>query len=159
MSGPTCREVFAALPGAWDLDRTFEPAIGTMRGVATFTPADDAVLAYREDGELRRSDGFTGPVYREYRWVLVAGDTDERIDVLFAADRWSGGLMHTLRLDPTGTARDVHHCDADDYTGTYAFTPPDLVVITMDVRGPAKDYTICTTLRRRGSPRTARSRG
>jgi hypothetical protein len=122
-----------------------------MRGTATFGPTGEATLHYREEGELRLADGTTLAATREYRWVLRADGADERIDVLFAEDRWSGGLMHTLRLDPTGTARDVHHCEADDYTGTYAFTPPDLVVITMDVRGPAKDYTTRTTLRRRSA--------
>lgn len=143
----SAREVFAQLAGTWDLDRQLEPAIGSMRGTATFTPVEPAMLAYAEEGELRLADGFTGTATRAYRWVLV---DDGRIDVLFAEDRWSGGLMHTLRLDGTAAvASDVHHCDADDYTGTYAFGSPDLVVITMDVRGPTKDYTTRTRLTRR----------
>lgn len=142
-SGPA---VFAALTGRWRLSREFAPGIGTMTGVARFSPVRDGVLHYREDGRITFGGGRTGDAYREYHYLL---DPDGTIRVCFVEPGTFGRTLHALNLDGTvAEAVDTHLCGADTYVGRYAFALPGRFTVDMDVRGPAKDYATHTVFER-----------
>lgn len=136
----TASELFAALPGEWRYDRVITGQ-GTATGLARFTAAAPGELHYREDGTLTLDTGYTGPAYREYRYVLDG----EQLNVCFP----DGRIMHTLRPDTArAEATDVHLCGEDVYTGHYALPDQDTLRISYQVAGPHKDFTISTVLRR-----------
>lgn len=135
---------FAALTGAWRLERSFEPGIGTFTGTATFTPVRAEQLRYREDGELVLAGGQRSTAFREYDYLLVG----DEIHVCFVEGGTFGRVLHRLR-PTTGGTTDVHLCVADIYTGRYDLDGlPDGFTIDMDVRGPAKAYSTHTVFAR-----------
>lgn len=137
-------ELLETLLGTWSVERRLDPAIGVFTGSAEFA-REPGGFAYREQGLLELTSGWTGPASRAQRWRADA----DGIDVLFAGELRDGELLHRLRVDPTGRASDSHLCGADRYAGVYEFGE-DEVRIAMDVCGPAKAYVATTVLRRIG---------
>jgi len=133
--------LFATLPGEWAVERDL-PGVGRMTGSARFTPADQRMLHYREDGVLTLDDGRALEVYREYHYRLEPG----RIRICFA-EPGPPRTFHVLRLHGAA-ATDLHLCGQDTYEGTYEFPAPDRFTVRMRVTGPRKDYSTTTTYRR-----------
>lgn len=145
--GVGAARAFARLEGSWTLSRTI-PGIGWMTGQAVFRPYAPRVLRYREDGLLELASGYSGPAFREYYYLLE----DDHIRVAFADAAPGERTYLRLRVHADGgrgelIAADDHLCVEDLYSATYAFEERRLTM-TVDVRGPAKDYTIRTTLTR-----------
>ncbi|MCA6123545.1 hypothetical protein J6500_16820 [Bradyrhizobium sp. WSM 1704] len=138
--------VATRLAGSWSFDRVIEGQ-ATMQGRATFTPLDDASLAYCEQGTLRLPNGTELQAQREYIFRTCAGG----FDVFFkeAPPR----LFHRIALhgavELTGDAS--HLCNLDTYRSTYSFRPDGQFTIRHVVSGPRKDYTMTTVYSRSGS--------
>ncbi|SHF67947.1 DUF6314 family protein [Streptoalloteichus hindustanus] len=141
------RALFDSLVGQWALSRTIS-GFGVFDGTARFRPIQADVLRYREEGELVTATGERGPAYREYFYLLRG----ERILVCFTDTEPGGRVLHDLLPAGSGagplSASAVHHCGRDVYTGHYDFRAPDRFDVRIEVRGPAKDYTIRSTYRR-----------
>jgi Family of unknown function (DUF6314) len=138
-------EVMNKLAGTWSLDRVIEGQ-GTMRGIATFTRLDRDRLAYREQGNLKLSNGTELQAEREY----VFGKRDGGFEVFFKED--PPRLFHAIALTTRvggGLCGDAGHlCSLDDYRSTYTFLPDGRFVIRHVVSGPRKAYTMTTTYAR-----------
>jgi hypothetical protein len=137
----------AYLEGSWSVERRLldraTGAEGAFTGMVTFSalsPDDDGALAQREDGTVRWGT-HQGHAFREYVWR--PGASPGSMDVFFP----DGRPFHTVDL--TGASADGSHwCSPDDYRVHYEAVGPDELRYTWDVRGPAKDLLLDTTLRR-----------
>lgn len=134
----TAQQLFAALPGEWQYNRVITGQ-GSAHGLAHFQPINSRELRYREDGTLTLNSGYSGAVYREYRYQL---DGDQ-VHICFP----DGRIMHTLHVNAT-KATDVHLCGRDTYTGHYYLIDSSSFRISYHVQGPQKDFTITTMFQR-----------
>jgi Family of unknown function (DUF6314) len=130
------------LRGRWLLDRSIE-GHATMQGQATFTPADQGRLHYREDGRLVLFNGSEFDAAREY----IYAPREHGFRVLFQEN--PPRLFHEIALvagqggEWTGEAD--HPCAEDHYRSFYRFVPDGRFTIRHVVTGPRKGYTMLTT--------------
>lgn len=129
--------VLADFAGSWDVTRRitdFLGADGSFTGTARFD-ADDAGLAYHEQGWLRIGDGAALAAERRYLWrgegSLIAVHFDD------------SRLFH--RFDPRDGAPEARHdCAPDLYLATYEFADWPRWQVEWRVTGPRKDYRMVT---------------
>jgi len=127
------------LVGKWRLARTIDDRLAGER----LTVDGETVLSHETDGRVRWYESGTMhhgtddlPVFRT---LFVEPRGDEWF-VTFEDGRdfhpWSPG------------AEVVHPCGADTYTGHVEVLSPDRWTVTWRSEGPAKDYTMISTLTR-----------
>jgi hypothetical protein len=139
-------DTLAFMLGEWTLERVLDDqrtgALGSFSGTATLTSADDGErVDYAEAGEMRWGD-HAGPAFRQLACERLAGGA--------ALLRFSDGRPY-VELDlRTGTWSAVHDCGADRYEIETVVRSENVIEERWHVRGPAKDYTALTTLRRVG---------
>jgi Family of unknown function (DUF6314) len=135
-------QVLNCLPGRWLLERSIE-GIATMQGHASFTPADNGQLHYREDGRLVLANGSEFDAARAY----IYEPREQGFRVLFQEN--PPRLFHEIALiagqggEWIGQAD--HPCGEDHYRTFYRFLPDGRFVIRHVVTGPRKGYTMVTT--------------
>jgi hypothetical protein len=115
-------------------------------GQAVFTPAK-GVLNYHEAVSVPAKDGNVS-AYQNYTFGLY----EEGIEIRFVNGPDAGNLFMRLQLEEASSgyiATATHHCVDDVYAGRYYFQDPDSFLIEYVVRGPKKDYIICTRYRSR----------
>ncbi len=140
----------AFLLGPWRLARSIDDRrggqTGSFRGRAVFAAEGDS-LHYGETGRLRLGV-HTGPARRDYRYVFPR---PELAEVCFPGGR----PFHDLDLS-RGYWEAVHLCGEDVYRGTFRAVTRDLLVVSWDVTGPRKDYTMAGRYRRSLAPGRSR---
>ena len=127
----------AYLDGTWEIDRTLHDRLrgerGSFEGQATFSPGDDDVLDYREEGRLALG-GFETLAHQSYVYAFTK---PQRAEVSFA----DGRPFHPLDLgDGLWTAG--HRCGADVYRGRFRALGPDRWWARWIVTGPRKDQAL-----------------
>lgn len=138
MPEPTVPDPLTLL-GAWAFDRTIDDRHGTdscrVRGTTVLARDDDGRVRWSETGTLFRDD-MELPVTR----TLFVEPRPEGWFVTFEDGRdfhpWTPG------------AQVVHPCAADTYVGDIELIDADHWTIVWHVTGPAKDYTMSSTLTR-----------
>ncbi len=136
--------VFEKLIGDWSLEREI-PGRGRMNGRARFTLLDGATALYEESGELCLESGQTLHSRQSY----VYEKTESGFAVRFADTR---ELFHVMRFAASGddlVAEARHVCLNDLYLSGYTVRADGSFEMRHQVRGPQKDYSICTVYRRR----------
>ena len=135
----------AYLAGTWDVERSLTDrssgASGSFAGTVSFEPTDDGGLRQSESGTLRWGQ-HEGRAEREYVWAPTASLA--AMDVFFT----DGRPFHRADL-AAGSGGSGHWCSPDDYRVRYEAVGPDELRYSWDVRGPAKDLLLESTLRRR----------
>ncbi|MCK1391987.1 DUF6314 family protein [Bradyrhizobium sp. 1] len=138
-------DVTKRLVGSWSFDRVIEGQ-ATMQGIATFTPLDSGLLAYREQGYLKLANGTEVQAEREY----LFSNSDGGFKVFFRED--PPRLFHEISLSASSggalSGRAGHLCKRDDYQSAYLFLSDGTFVVRHVVSGPGKDYTMNTTYTR-----------
>lgn len=138
------------LSGIWAVERRMldrsTGTTGTFMGSTVFAPgpasADDGALLQSEHGTVRWGD-HEGPAAREYVWRPT--DAAATMDVFFP----DGRFFHRVSLSADSSGlRAQHWCDPDDYRVSYTVLGPDQFRYVWDVRGPAKDLLLTSTLTR-----------
>ncbi|MET0928204.1 MAG: DUF6314 family protein [Aeromicrobium sp.] len=132
-----------ALLGEWLMDRTIDDRFAreapTVEGTSELVLDVDGRVRWSERGTLRRGD-LEIPVSR----VLFVEHREDGWWVTFDDGRdfhpWAPG-------DEV-----VHPCAADTYVGRIEVQDADRWTVRWQVSGPAKDYTMATTLTRRDAP-------
>lgn len=148
-----------SLEGRWTLSRTVD-GFGKMNGFASFRRVMVG-LEYREEGILTLDSGSSHSAFRR----LFYCEEDEAIVIRFPATSEPGAILHRLALIKTGEgpwpleAADTHHCGQDTYHGIYRFETPVRISTEIAVRGPRKNTTINTLLRKSASSRGQRVPG
>ena len=136
---------FTRLPGEWAIartisDRRFGP--GRFEGVAIFAPRGDGALAYRESGELSFAN-WRGAAYRS--WLYVQSRAGLHI---FYPDGQT--LLHRFEFEAdAASARHLHLCGQDRYQAELRLGEEDAFTLRYGVEGPAKNYFLSTSYRRR----------
>jgi hypothetical protein len=131
------------LTGHWTLSRTIDDRHGreqlSVDGVTDLVLADDGRVRWSESGVLHRR-GLDSPVSR----VLFVEQRDDGWWVTFDDGRdfhpWCAG------------SEVVHPCGADTYVGRIDVLDTDRWAVEWQVSGPAKDYTMRSTLTRSATP-------
>lgn len=140
-------KVFERLQGYWSLERIIRGSENALaRGVSSFIPVKGGAntLYYCETGLLA-----TLRFSREYFYRLTPPD----LQVFFCRGGKEEGFSHTLSFEKEGgKAKGAHSCSSDRYEFSYNFSAlsqKDTATfeIFCKVLGPAKNYTISTTLR------------
>lgn len=138
------------LIGSWQIDRTIDDrragVTGSFRGMALVAggpgagrPAAGDQARYTETGTLRYGT-HTGPAQRSLDVTRLAGGA-----VLLS---FLDGRPY-IELDlSTGVCERRHPCGEDTYDSVMVVRSPDELEERWLVRGPAKDYTAVTVLRR-----------
>ncbi|MCZ2402611.1 hypothetical protein IV498_05285 [Paenarthrobacter sp. Z7-10] len=129
------------LLGRWRLERVLRnrgaAVEGTLMGFVLFT-ADDGGLRQSEQGTMMWPT-HSGPASREY---LLRQTTEPcALDVLFT----DGRPFHRMDLS-TGSWSSDHWCAPDDYRVRYDARSRDRLDFEWDVRGPAKNLLLQTSL-------------
>ncbi|MET0449396.1 MAG: DUF6314 family protein [Aeromicrobium sp.] len=128
-----------SLLGTWSMDRTIDDRLAgeasTVEGTSELVLEDDGRVRWTERGTLRRGD-LEIPVSR----VLLVEQRESGWWVTFDDGRdfhpWAPG-------DEV-----VHPCVADTYVGRIEVQDADRWTVLWQVSGPAKDYTMSSTLTR-----------
>ncbi|MRK00925.1 hypothetical protein GEV27_05260 [Aeromicrobium sp. S22] len=128
-----------SLIGAWTMSRTIDDRLkaeqSTVEGTTELALGADGRVRWSEQGSLR-----TGELVLAVSRVLFVELRDGEWFVTFEDGRdfhpWAPG-------DEV-----VHPCAADTYVGRVEVVDPDRWTVRWDVTGPAKDYTMRTTLTR-----------
>jgi hypothetical protein len=140
------------LLGSWDVSRSFTDhrcgTRGSFEGQAVLAmtrPGDAAAglarARYDETGQLRLGSHL-GPASRGLEYARRADGT---------LMLYRPGGQPFVELDLTsGTCHASHQCGDDRYEISTIVESPDIVQEYWRVRGPAKDYSAVTTLRRAG---------
>jgi len=131
----------SALLGSWSLSRTIDDRWGdetsTVDGTSELAMLEDGRIRWSERGVLHRATGDV-PVQR----VLFVERRDDGWFVTFDDGRdfhpWTPG------------SEVVHPCAPDTYRGRVDVLGDDRWTVRWDVAGPAKDYTMTSTLTRPG---------
>lgn len=143
-------DTLAFLLGRWELSRSYADhrsgTDGTFRGQAVLTVTRSAAAAgglararYEETGELCFGS-YRAPASRSLEYRRQADGT-----VML----YRPGDQPYIELDLTsGVARASHPCGADYYETSVVVKSPDVVEEHWRVRGPDKDYTAVTIMRR-----------
>lgn len=128
------------LLGEWELRRSVVDRLagveGTVTGSTTLSLTDPDKVRWDESGTMTL-DGRTVPVSRT---LSVRRSDDDAWTVHFA----DGRVFHPWVW---GTSV-AHACAPDDYTGVLD-GDAERWTVRWDARGPAKDYTLTSELRRR----------
>jgi Family of unknown function (DUF6314) len=141
-------DVFGKLEGAWALDRQVA-GTASMTGTAVFDPGKDGWLAYREQGQLRLTNGQAFEAERRYLFQPQPAG----FAVFFMEE--PPRLFHEVILMPvqrTLLGEAPHLCADDHYLSRYEFKPDGTFSIRHIVRGPRKDYRSDTMYRRIETP-------
>jgi hypothetical protein len=151
--GSSAARLLKSLEGRWTLSRTVD-GFGKMNGFASFRRVLVG-LEYREEGILTLDSGSSHSAFRR----LFYCEEDEAIVIRFPPTSEPGAILHRLALIKTGDgpwpleAADTHHCGQDTYHGIYIFETPVTISTEIAVRGPKKNTTINTLLRKSASSR------
>lgn len=141
----TARDIFALLPGTWELKREI-PDQGHMTGTATFSPLDGGRLIYEEKGVLTLDKtGDQLAANRSYIYEL-SGD---KIIIYYNDPARSGEILHELEFsDAHGqmVSRHCHVCIDDTYDLVFELRPDRSIRMSYQIHGPAKNYAIHTQL-------------
>lgn len=128
------------LLGEWELRRSVVDRLagveGTVTGSTTLSLTDPDKVRWDESGTMTL-DGRTVPVSR----TLSVRRSDDDVWTVHFAD---GRVFHPWVW---GTSV-AHACAPDDYTGVLD-GDAERWTVRWDARGPAKDYTLTSELRRR----------
>lgn len=131
---------FKSLTGSWFLERKISSG-ETLNGKAVFEAISDTAFLMREEGELTLVNGSRINASRQWYWhfnnpntLQITYDAAGHQDYHLIALRYKQGLWR-------GQAG--HLCDADLYQGYYQFCNNQFE-IKQTVKGPAKDYRICS---------------
>ncbi|WJY00736.1 DUF6314 family protein [Curtobacterium sp. 458] len=128
------------LLGEWELRRSVVDRLagveGTVTGSTTLSLTDPDEVRWDESGTMTL-DGRTVPVSR----TLSVRRSDDDVWTVHFAD---GRVFHPWVW---GTSV-AHACAPDDYTGVLD-GDAERWTVRWDARGPAKDYTLTSELRRR----------
>lgn len=125
--------------GSWALDRT----IDDRHGAESSSVRGSTVLSQEEDGRVRWDEAGT----------LTRGDLEVPVTrTLFVEPRdgdWFVTFEDGRDFHPwTPGTEVVHPCAADTYVGRMLLIDADTWTIEWNVSGPAKDYTMTSTLTR-----------
>lgn len=135
----------AHLLGRWRVERTLldrsTGTSGTFTGTVVFGP-DGGGLSQREAGTMVWPT-HSGPATREYGWRSTA---DAAVMDVFFPD---GRAFHSLDLSG-GSWTAEHWCSPDTYLVRFTAISPDRLDYEWDVKGPAKDLLLHTSLFRAG---------
>lgn len=127
--------------GHWQFDRQIDDRnggqLGIVTGTADFTP-ENALVRYREAGQLRIGDGPVLSAERSYLWRF-----EKSVEVMFD----DGRQFHSFVPMGRGQGTD-HPCGEDFYQVTYDFRGWPEWTSTFQVSGPRKDYTSVTAYKR-----------
>lgn len=138
MPAPTVPDPLSLL-GSWTLTRTIDDRCGaetsTVQGTTDLGAEPDGRVRWSESGTLSRGD-LSLPVSR----TLFVEPRDGGWFVTFEDGRdfhpWAPG------------SEVVHPCAADTYVGRIELVDPDRWTVEWHVTGPAKDYTMSSSLTR-----------
>lgn len=132
-------ELFSNFEGSWIFQRSISNG-AKVEGVAFFRKREDAVLHYREEGELTTSEDRKFQAYQEYIYRLE----NERIVVFFHEKPLRH--FHTLEFSAGSleTALGEHFCKKDCYFMTYLFEGVNKFTLLHRVKGEKKDYQMET---------------
>ncbi|MCW2841019.1 MAG: hypothetical protein JWR55_2502 [Aeromicrobium sp.] len=130
------------LLGTWSMDRTIDDRLGTE--ISSVDGTSELVL--EDDGRVRWSE----------RGTLHRGDLDIPVSRVLFVEHRAGGWWVTFDdgrdFHPWAPGDEVvHPCAADTYVGRIEAKDADRWTVRWDVMGPAKDYTMTTTLTRHAS--------
>ncbi len=131
---------FKSLAGSWSLERTISSG-EKLNGKAVFEIISDTAFLMREEGELTLLSGASIRASRNWYWHLV---DNKRLEITYNAERDQDYHLIALRYEEglwRGQAE--HLCGADLYEGYYQFCNNQFE-IKQTVKGPAKDYRICS---------------
>lgn len=119
--------------GLWTIDRTIRHADGQtarFQGRAEIAPLPSGGAAYAEAGTLILPGGSRVRAERRYHW-------DDALGIWFD----DGRFFHRI---PCGGGLARHFCAPDTYAATYRFDDWPAWQVTWTVRGPKKDYEMCS---------------
>lgn len=136
--------IFTQLPGRWSVNRTITDS-GSFKGEAQFQVVNQNTLDYFEHGILQLQSGYNCEANRQYRYCLE----DDKIRIDFANSPSNQGTFIVLEPRQVGhknIAMGTHLCIADRYDCTYTFETAQLMILSIDVQGPNKNYSIQTVL-------------
>ncbi|MCD2166261.1 DUF6314 family protein [Comamonas koreensis] len=145
--------LLAALHGEWRFSRTLQDLvsrnpIGTVQGLASFTPEGTHSAHYVENGQMVLHNGGTFRASGSYFF------SQQGADLCIYFDAQQQRLFHQLRpaVDHDGqlVASSSHLCIADRYDSSYEFLRSGGFVIEHQVRGPHKSYRSYTLYERMG---------
>jgi hypothetical protein len=132
-------EIFKNFVGDWNLDRDLG-AQGFAKGAASYELQDNNNLKYREDVEITFNN-VIGKHYAYREYLYFYNDKNNSIIKTFS----DGKPFHALDFDlELHTASGSHFCGSDNYRALYNFKDHNKFVTSYIVRGPSKNYTICT---------------
>lgn len=138
------KEIFRNLIGSWQLKRKIEN-YGTASGMAIFEPLKENHLHYREDLEVTptKETHASYKAHREYSYIY--DELENNISQHFI----DGNLFCKFNFLPkSNIARGKHICSMDHYKAIYNFIEKNRFIITYQVTGPHKKYTIETEYRK-----------
>ncbi len=122
--------------GDWQIER-ISNGDPFFKGNGCFTPMNDDLLHYHEEGQVCYPNGFKTTSFRDYYFQLELGS----FSVYF--DEACQNLFHTIRLEKSdgkfiGSAQ--HLCIKDLYDTSYVFNNQKSWEWQHKVKGPKKDY-------------------
>jgi hypothetical protein len=127
----------AYLAGAWEIRRSLEDRRtgqrGSFQGSAVFSPEEDNMLTYREQGRLALG-GFETLAHQSYLYAFPA---PHRAEVRFP----DGRPFHALDLSDGRWAAE-HLCGRDLYRGRFRAEGAERWSVTWTVAGPRKDQVL-----------------
>lgn len=150
--------LLAALHGEWRFSRSLQDLvsrnpIGTVQGLASFTPEGNSAAHYVENGQMVLHNGGTFRASGSYFF------SQQGADLCIYFDAQQQRLFHQLRpaVDHDGqlVASSSHLCIADRYDSSYEFLRSGGFVIEHQVRGPHKSYRSYTLYERMAGAHTS----
>jgi hypothetical protein len=126
--------------GSWQLSRTIMQSGGdtflfTGKAIFSWHGSD---MHYKESGLVRAPNGSTMPAERTYIWQQ--GERNS-FHVLFDDKRY----FHTFSATNLNAE---HLCGEDHYVVNYAFNQWPIWTSTWQVKGPRKNYELCSCYQR-----------
>lgn len=158
------RSIFDHLQGSWTFERTFQSfagiSLGSVTGVARFSPKTQDVYHYQEEGAL--TDAFQKQLKAHKEYLYCYQQEEGVIEKHFSDDGHDQGLFYPLKFDPFDLTKPLntpetvllahgkHLCANDRYEATIRFYYNQNVLTKMDleyeVSGPKKNYIAKTVL-------------
>lgn len=142
--------IFKNLIGKWNIYRKLSEngrANGTVKGVATITIINDALLIYNETGKWEDNNSKTiGEISKTYQYKY----TKESDEISKYFDEDLPRLFYKLKFDKNNPkmAKATHLCAKDNYNAIYNFYNENFFELTYVVHGPKKEQVINTLFTR-----------
>ncbi|MEM9331751.1 MAG: DUF6314 family protein [Pseudomonadota bacterium] len=134
---------FNTLIGEWKISRKVSTG-EQFEGTLLVSSLSQGALLFEEVGHLQIPNG--GLISASRRWIWVFEQS--HLQIFF--DEKPKRLYHAFEPDFSDGAwrGEAHHdCAPDIYIGKYELLE-DLIVIHQEIRGPKKEYEICSEYRR-----------